>query len=136
MAGDDGGAESRSDVSIELFNHLSDEGFGLVNDEGAPTWTNKRGSFSVLDLVFMHDSLISLEPDVFVNLEGRGRSDHAVLSLAFGTTKHWGRPYTGADHTSPVARKRKIGSFKIWLRLLSNEHLCFRITASIQSSQV
>ena len=82
-----------SPLSIELFNRLSDEGFSLVNDEGAPTWTNKRGSFSVLDLVFMHDSLISLEPDVFVNLEGRGCSDHAVLSLAFGTTEHWGRPY-------------------------------------------
>ena len=34
-----------------------------------------------------------LAPDVFVNLEGRGRSDHAILSLAFGTTDHWGRPY-------------------------------------------
>ncbi|KAF8697731.1 hypothetical protein AX14_001262 [Amanita brunnescens Koide BX004] len=82
-----------SPLSIELFNRLSDESFGLVNDEGAPTWTNRRGSFSVLDLVFMHDSLASLEPDVFVNMEGRGRSDHALLSLAFGTTEHWGRPY-------------------------------------------
>ncbi|KAF8663973.1 hypothetical protein AX14_006800 [Amanita brunnescens Koide BX004] len=26
-------------------------------------------------------------------MEGRGRSDHALLSLAFGTTEHWGRPY-------------------------------------------
>ncbi|KAF8644093.1 hypothetical protein AX14_009498, partial [Amanita brunnescens Koide BX004] len=75
-----------SPLSIELFNRLSDEGFGLANDEGAPT-------FLVLDLVFMHDSLVPLEPDVFVNLEGRGRSDHALLSLAFGTTEHWGRPY-------------------------------------------
>ncbi|KAF8661394.1 hypothetical protein AX14_007256 [Amanita brunnescens Koide BX004] len=82
-----------SPLSIELFNRLSDEDFGLVNDEGAPTWTNKRGSFSVLDLVFMHDSLMPLEPDIFVNLEGPGRSDHALLSLAFGTTEHWGRPY-------------------------------------------
>ncbi|KAF8692400.1 hypothetical protein AX14_002562, partial [Amanita brunnescens Koide BX004] len=82
-----------SPLSIDLFNHLSDEGFGLANDEGAPTWTNRRGNFSVLDLVFIHDSLVPLEPDVFVNMEGRGRSDHALLSLAFGTTEHWGRPY-------------------------------------------
>ncbi|KAF8694177.1 hypothetical protein AX14_002093 [Amanita brunnescens Koide BX004] len=80
-------------TSIDLFNHLSDEGFGLANDEGAPTWTNRRGSYSVLDLVFIKDSIHDLEPDVFVNLEGRGRSDHALISLAFGTTDHWGRPY-------------------------------------------
>ncbi|KAF8712000.1 hypothetical protein AX14_013170 [Amanita brunnescens Koide BX004] len=59
-------------TSVDLFNHLSDEGFGLVNDEGAPTWTNHRGSFSVLDLVFIKDSIHDLEPDVFINLEGRG----------------------------------------------------------------
>ncbi|KAF8645572.1 hypothetical protein AX14_009209, partial [Amanita brunnescens Koide BX004] len=82
-----------SPLSIELFNRLSDVDFGLANDEGAPTWTNRRGSFSVLDLVFIHDSLAFLEPDVFVNLEGRGRSDHAIISLVFGTAEHWGRPY-------------------------------------------
>ena len=80
-------------TSVDLFNHLSDEGFGLVNDEGAPTWTNRRGSYSVLDLVFIKDSIRDFEPDVFVNLEGRGRSDHALISLTFGTTEHWGRPY-------------------------------------------
>ena len=82
-----------SPLSIELFNRLSDNDFGLCNDEGTPTWTNRRGSFSVLDLIFIHDSLTSLEPDAFVNLENRGRSDHALLSLSFGTTEHWGRPY-------------------------------------------
>ena len=80
-------------VSIEFFNRLSDAGFGLANDEGAPTWTNRRGTFSVLDLLFVNDSLAALEPDTFVNLEGRGRSDHALLSLSFGTTEHWGCPY-------------------------------------------
>ncbi|KAF8700603.1 hypothetical protein AX14_000649 [Amanita brunnescens Koide BX004] len=82
-----------SPLSVELFNRLSDEGFGLCNDEGAPTWSNRRGSLSVLDLIFIKDLLVELEPDAFVNLEGRGRSDHALLSLAFGTTEHWGRPY-------------------------------------------
>ena len=83
-------------LSINLFNHLSDKGFGLCNDEGAPTWTNRQGSFSVLDLVFLKDSLAELEPDAFINMEGRGRSDHALISLAFGTTEHWGRPYIPA----------------------------------------
>ncbi|KAF8674879.1 hypothetical protein AX14_005224, partial [Amanita brunnescens Koide BX004] len=82
-----------SPLSIDLFNHLLDEGFGLCNDEGAPTWTNQRGSFSVLDLVFIKDSVSVLEPDIFVNMDGRGRSDHALISLAFGSTEHWGRPY-------------------------------------------
>ena len=89
----DPGRNSSSPLSINLFNHLSDEGFGLANDKGAPTWTNRRGSFSVLDLVFISDSLAPLNPDIFVNMEGRGRSDHALLSLAFGTTEHWGWPY-------------------------------------------
>ncbi|KAF8700500.1 hypothetical protein AX14_000767 [Amanita brunnescens Koide BX004] len=79
--------------SVDFFNQLSDQGFGLINDEGAPTWTNWRGAFSVLDLLFVHDSIATLEPDAFVNLDGRGRSDHALITLAFGTTEHWGRPY-------------------------------------------
>ncbi|KAF8690259.1 hypothetical protein AX14_003041 [Amanita brunnescens Koide BX004] len=80
-------------LPTELFNRLSDASFGLMNDEGAPTWSNRRGATSVIDLLFVHDTLASLLPDVFVNLEGRGRSDHAIISLAFGTTEHWGRPY-------------------------------------------
>ncbi|KAF8668002.1 hypothetical protein AX14_006265 [Amanita brunnescens Koide BX004] len=80
-------------LPTELFNRLSDASFGLVNDDGAPTWSNRRGSTSVIDLVFINDALASLSPDLFVNLEGRGRSDHALISLIFGTTDHWGRPY-------------------------------------------
>ena len=80
-------------LPTQLFNKLSDASFGLVNDDGAPTWTNRRGSFSVIDLVFINDALAPLSPDVFVNLEGRGRSDHALISLIFGATDHWGRPY-------------------------------------------
>ncbi|KAF8692346.1 hypothetical protein AX14_002571 [Amanita brunnescens Koide BX004] len=65
-------------LPTELFNRLSDASFGAT---------------SVIDLLFIHDTLATLLPDVFVNLEGRGRSDHAIISLAFGTTEHWGRPY-------------------------------------------
>ncbi|KAF8686092.1 hypothetical protein AX14_003956 [Amanita brunnescens Koide BX004] len=46
----DPNCNNSSPLSIELFNRLSDEDFGLCNDEGAPTWTNRRGAFSVLDL--------------------------------------------------------------------------------------
>ena len=49
-----------------------------------------------MDLVFVKDSIAALEPDIFVNLDGRGRSDHALLTLAFGTTEHWGQPYIPA----------------------------------------
>ncbi|KAF8674800.1 hypothetical protein AX14_005246 [Amanita brunnescens Koide BX004] len=80
-------------LSTAFFNKLSDASFGLVNDEGAPTWSNRRGATSVIDLVFMNDALAPLLPDVFVNMEGRGRSDHALISLVFGSTDHWGRPY-------------------------------------------
>ncbi|KAF8684346.1 hypothetical protein AX14_004125 [Amanita brunnescens Koide BX004] len=80
-------------LPTELYNKLSDVSFGLANDEGAPTWSNRRGSTSVIDLVFVSDALAPLSPDIFVNLEGRGRSDHALISLAFSTTEHWGRPY-------------------------------------------
>ena len=80
-------------LSTTFFNTLSDASFGLVNDEGAPTWSNRRGATSVIDLVFMNDALAPSLPDVFVNLEGRGRSDHALISLVFGSTDHWGRPY-------------------------------------------
>ncbi|KAF8690192.1 hypothetical protein AX14_003075 [Amanita brunnescens Koide BX004] len=80
-------------ISVEFFNRLSDENFGLANDDGAPTWTNQRGASSVLDLVFIKDSIATLYPDTFVNLQGRGRSDHALITLVFGSTEHWGRPY-------------------------------------------
>ncbi|KAF8697279.1 hypothetical protein AX14_001381 [Amanita brunnescens Koide BX004] len=80
-------------LPTELFNRLSDASFGLANNDGAPTWSNHRGSTSVIDLVFINDALAPLSPDLFVNLEGRGRSDHALISLIFGTTDHWGRPY-------------------------------------------
>ena len=92
-------------LPTELYNKLSDASFGLANDEGTPTWSNRRGSTSVIDLVFVNDVLAPLLPDTFVNLEGRGHSDHALISLAFGTTEHWGRPYipSGEEEDNFVA---------------------------------
>ena len=81
-------------ISERLFTSLSDIGFGLANNEGLPTFSNRRGAESVIDLVFIHDSLSDLSPDTFIDMEGRGRSDHALITLVFGeTTSHWGHRY-------------------------------------------
>ncbi|KAF8686199.1 hypothetical protein AX14_003859 [Amanita brunnescens Koide BX004] len=122
-------------LPMELFNRLSDASFGLVNDEGAPTWSNRRGATSVIDLLFIHDTLAPLLPDVFVNLEGRGRSDHAIISLAFGTTEHWGRPYIPSgeeeedNFVSDLAKSIRIRS-----RILNVEEAATGIATDITDS--
>ncbi|KAF8673050.1 hypothetical protein AX14_005436 [Amanita brunnescens Koide BX004] len=44
-----------SGLATELFNGLSDCSLDLVNNEGDPTWTNRKGSSSVIDLFFCND---------------------------------------------------------------------------------
>ncbi|KAF8686575.1 hypothetical protein AX14_003852 [Amanita brunnescens Koide BX004] len=73
-----------SGLTTELFNNLSDCSLNLVNDEGSPTWTNGKGSFSVIDLLFCNDRLVALDPLLDVSLDNRGRSDHALISFIFG----------------------------------------------------
>ena len=58
-----------SGLATELFNGLSDCSLNLVNDEGAPTWTNGKGSSSVIDLLFCNDRLITLDPFLDVSLD-------------------------------------------------------------------
>ncbi|KAF8678629.1 hypothetical protein AX14_004688 [Amanita brunnescens Koide BX004] len=70
-----------SGIATELFNTLSDCSLNLINDEGDPTWTNGKGSFSVIDLLFGNDRLVALDPILDVSLDDRGRSDHALISL-------------------------------------------------------
>ncbi|KAF8666335.1 hypothetical protein AX14_006486 [Amanita brunnescens Koide BX004] len=70
-----------SGIATELFNTLSDCSLNLINDEGDPTWTNGKGSFSVIDLLFCNDRLVALDPLLDVSLDDRGRSDHALISL-------------------------------------------------------
>ncbi|KAF8657428.1 hypothetical protein AX14_007880, partial [Amanita brunnescens Koide BX004] len=87
-----------SGLATELFNGLSDCSLNLVNDEGAPTWTNGKGSSSVIDLLFCNDRLITLDPFLDVSLDDRGRSDHALISLLFGRqTPCPGRPFIPKD---------------------------------------
>lgn len=77
-----------------LFTSMSDINLGLANNEGLATFSNWRGAKSVIDLVFIHDSLSELSPNTLVNLEGHGRSDHALITLIFGeTASHWGHRY-------------------------------------------
>ena len=70
----------------------------MTNDEGDATWTNRHGSVSVIDLLFCSSILARVCPQVIVDLEGRGHSDHAIFFLAFGKqTPHWGRSYIAHD---------------------------------------
>ena len=122
-------------LPTELYNKLSDASFGLANDEGAPTWSNRRGSTSVIDLVFVNDALAPLFPDIFVNLEGRGRSDHALISLAFGTTEHWGRPYIPSGEEEEENFITDIAkSIRIRSHTLNVEEATTKIAADIADS--
>ncbi|KAF8668547.1 hypothetical protein AX14_006143, partial [Amanita brunnescens Koide BX004] len=69
-----------------------------MNDEYHPTWTNRRSSQSVIDLLFVNDRLLAQEPVVEVSLDNRGHSDHAVLSCLFGSQiARAGKPYIAKD---------------------------------------
>ena len=72
--------------------------------EGDATWTNRHGSMSVINLLFCNDILVRVCPQLIVNLEGRGRSDHAIFFLAFGKqTPHWGKSYIARDSEEEAA---------------------------------
>ena len=87
-----------SGLATELFNTLSDCSLNLVNDDGIPTWTNSKGSSSVIDLLFCNDRLVALDPLLDVSLDDRGRSDHALISLIFGRQlPRPGRPFITKD---------------------------------------
>ena len=87
-----------SPTALALYVSLSEAGLNLMNDEFEPTWTNKRGSESVIDLLFVSDRLLSIEPSVEVSLDGRGRSDHAIVTCLFGPQlARPGRPYIAKD---------------------------------------
>ena len=87
-----------SPMALALYVGLSEAGLNLMNDDYHPTWTNRRGSQSVIDLLFVNDRLLTHEPVVEVSLDGRGRSDHAILSCLFGSqVAKAGRPYIAKD---------------------------------------
>ncbi|KAF8661459.1 hypothetical protein AX14_007229, partial [Amanita brunnescens Koide BX004] len=87
-----------SPTALALYVNLSEAGLNLMNDEYHPTWTNRRGSQSVIDLLFVNDRLLAQEPVVEVSLDSRGRSDHAVLTCLFGSQiAKPGKPYIAKD---------------------------------------
>ena len=87
-----------SPTALALYVNLSEAGLNLMNDEYHPTWSNRRGSESVIDLLFVNDRLLAQEPVVEVSLDGRGRSDHAVLTCLFGSQiARPGKPYIAKD---------------------------------------
>ena len=87
-----------SPTALALYLKLSDIGLNLMNDDCGPTWTNRRGSQSVIDLLFVSDRLLIHEPAVDVSLDNRGRSDHAVLTCLFGSQiPRAGKPYIAKD---------------------------------------
>ncbi|KAF8669057.1 hypothetical protein AX14_006068 [Amanita brunnescens Koide BX004] len=95
---------SHSGLGERLFNAFSDLQLNLANDDGDATWTNRHGSSSVIDLLFYHDLLARVSPQTIVDLDGRGRSDHAIMFLAFGKqVPHWGRPYIAKDSEEEAA---------------------------------
>ena len=42
-------------MALALYIGLSDIGLNLMNDDCGPTWTNRRGSQSVIDLLFVSE---------------------------------------------------------------------------------
>ena len=87
-----------SPTALALYVGMSDAGLNLMNDEFHPTWTNRRGSESVIDLLFVNDRILGGEPVVEVSLDTRGRSDHAILTCLFGSQlARPGKPYIAKD---------------------------------------
>ncbi|KAF8701567.1 hypothetical protein AX14_000387 [Amanita brunnescens Koide BX004] len=93
-----------SGLGERLFYSLSDLEMNLANDDGDATWTNRHGARSVIDLLFYSDILARVSPQTIVDLASRGRSDHAIIFLAFGKqSPHWGRPYIARDSEEEAA---------------------------------
>ncbi|KAF8662061.1 hypothetical protein AX14_007113, partial [Amanita brunnescens Koide BX004] len=87
-----------SPMALALYLSLSEAGLNLMNVDYHPTWTNRRGSQSVIDLLFVSDRLLAQEPVVEISLDNWGRSDHAVLSCLFGSqVARPGKPYIAKD---------------------------------------
>ncbi|KAF8661440.1 hypothetical protein AX14_007234 [Amanita brunnescens Koide BX004] len=87
-----------SPTALALYVTLSEAGLNLMNNEFQPTWTNRRGSESVIDLLFVSNCLLGIEPFTKISLGNRGRSDHAVISCLFSSQlARPGKPYIARD---------------------------------------
>ncbi|KAF8669036.1 hypothetical protein AX14_006085, partial [Amanita brunnescens Koide BX004] len=108
-----------SGLGERLFYSLSDLELNLANDDGDATWTNRHGARSVIDLLFYSDILARVSPQTIVDLASRGRSDHAIIFLAFGKqSPHWGRPYIARDSEEEAAYLQDLAN-----AIITNCHL-------------
>ncbi|KAF8700287.1 hypothetical protein AX14_000808 [Amanita brunnescens Koide BX004] len=115
----DPACSSASGLGERLFYSFSDIELNLGNDDGDATWTNRHGARSVIDLVFYNDVLARISPQTIVDITSRGRSDHAVIFLAFGRqSAHWGRPYIARDSEEEAAFLQNLAD-----AIVSNCHL-------------
>ena len=95
----------------------------------------KSGSFSVIDLVFCNDALARVSPQLIIDLNSRGRSDHAIIYLAFGKqSPHWGRPYIARESEEEAAFLADIANSLISNAQLPPENTCANIAAAIACS--
>ena len=124
-----------SGLAERLFTSFSDLELNLTNDDGDPTWTNGRGSLSVIDLVFCNDVLARESPQIIVDLDSWGRSDHALIFLAFGRqSPHWGKPYIAHDSEEEAAFLADISSLFIANAHYPPEDACTNIALAIECS--
>ncbi|KAF8697726.1 hypothetical protein AX14_001266 [Amanita brunnescens Koide BX004] len=124
-----------SGLAERLFTTFSDLELNLTNDDGDPTWSNNRGSLSVIDLVFCNDVLARVSPQLIIDLDGRGRSDHAVLFLAFGRqSPHWGKPYIARDSEEEASFLSDIAAALITNAQFPPEVACTNIATAIECS--
>ncbi|KAF8703056.1 hypothetical protein AX14_014244 [Amanita brunnescens Koide BX004] len=124
-----------SGLSERLFTTFSDLELNLTNDDGDPTWTNGRGSTSVIDLIFCNDALARISPQLIIDLDSCGRSDHAIIYLAFGKqSPHWGRPYIARESEEEAAFLADIANSLISNAQLPPESACANIATAIECS--
>ena len=132
----DSAVSKGSPMALSLYEGLSEAGLNLMNDEYQPTWTNRRGSESVIDLLFVNDRLLSCEPFVEVALNNRGRSDHAILSCLFGSQlARPGKPYITKDSEEEdefcFFLGSALASLPSLMTTLSVEDTCHKLSALI-----
>ena len=79
--------------------------------------------------------LAATSPQNIVDLDGRGRSDHAAIFLAFGKqSPHWGKPYIARDSEEESAFLMDVGNALIANARLNSEDACNNIAAAIRQS--
>jgi hypothetical protein len=73
--------------AVALFDQSAISGLFLLNEHNCPTWSQPGKTPSVIDLVFVHGSLLErFSPILDVSLDDRGAGDHAAMFIRFFDT--------------------------------------------------